>query len=114
MYDKTLSNLFDVAFGLSAPNFSSAHKFESIDGKTYQLALPGYSKQDLSIEVDGRVLSISAKIEQDQETKLRHSFHKRYTLPDDADVDSIEATMENGVLSLTFGSKQEVKKINIL
>ena len=111
MYTTDLINLFDETFfGFGKTN----RKFESIDGQTYELALPGFSKEDLSIEVDGRILSISAEIDEKEETRLRHSFHKRYTLPNSVNVDSIEAKMENGVLQLSFGKSKEATKVTIL
>jgi len=110
MYTTNLFDLFDEAFGLE----SKRTQFTSVDGQTYELALPGFSKKDLKIEVDGRILSISAEIEEKEETKWRHSFHKRFTLPNSLDADSIEAKMENGILNLTFGKSKEVKKITIL
>lgn len=110
MYTKDLFNLFDdVFFGLNR-NF----KFQSFNGKTYEIALPGFSKEDLKIEVDGRILSISAEIDEKDESRWRHSFHKRYELPNDANTDQIEAKMENGILSLTFGEVKEAKKVTIL
>lgn len=107
---RDLFNLFDEAFlGLDRNA-----NFRSINGKIFELALPGFSKEDLSIEIDGRILSISAEVKEDEETRWRHSFHKRYELPNDADSDQIEAKMENGILSLTFGEVKEAKKVTIL
>ena len=112
MYENTLSNLVEKVFFGFEPG--TINQFESFDGKTHELALPGFSKEDLTIEIDGRVLKISAEIKESKETKWRKSFSKRFTLPNEADIDTIKATMENGVLSLTFGKNKEAKKINIL
>ena len=110
MYTKDLFNLFDDAvFGLNR-NF----KFQTFNGKTYEIALPGFSKEDLNIEVDGRILIISADVDEKDETRWRHSFHKRFTLPNGVDVEGIEAKLENGVLQLTFGKEVEAKKVTIL
>jgi HSP20 family protein len=109
MYTKDLFDLFDNAFfGLNGDV-----RFETVNGKTFELALPGFSKKDLSIEVDGRILSVSAEIKEDEETRWRHSFHKSYQLPNDADTDQIDAKMENGILSLTFGEVKEARKVTI-
>jgi len=111
MYTTDLINLFDEAFfGFGKTN----RKFESVDGQTYELALPGFSKEDLNIEVNGRILTISAEIDQKEETRWKQSFHKRYTLPNSVDSDSVEAKMENGVLQLSFGKSKEAKKVTIL
>lgn len=110
MYTTDLINLFDEAFfGFSNTN----RKFESVDGQTYEIALPGFSKKDLNIEVNGRILNISAKIEEKEETRWRYSFNKKYSLPDSVNTDDIKAKMENGVLQISFGKNKDAKKVTI-
>ena len=75
------------------------------------MALPGFSKKDLNINVEGRTLTISAEVE--KETRYFKSFKKSYYLPANADADNISATMVNGLLTVDFGNKSEKKNINI-
>lgn len=81
--------------------------------KTLLMSLPGFSKQDLEIEIEGRTLRISSKIKKEDETYFKKSFTKRFIIPEDVDVDQINASVENGVLTLSFKKSEEVKKIKI-
>lgn len=83
------------------------------DGIIY-LALPGYSKKDIDIDVQGRTLTISAKIEkEDEKNPFRKSFTRKWILADDANTDEIVANMTDGLLSISFGKSFENKKIKI-
>ncbi|KAF4385834.1 hypothetical protein F8388_010390 [Cannabis sativa] len=92
--------------------------------------LPGLTKDQVKVEVvDGRVLQISGERKNDEgdycglpKEQSRHHgdtwhrvercrgrFHRRFRLPENAKVNEVKATMENGVLTVTI-PKQEVKK----
>lgn len=89
--------------------------------------LPGLKKEEVKVEVDdGRVLQISGerKVEEangddgdknDREYKwhrverCRGKFLRRFKLPENAKTDEIQASMENGVLTITI-PKQEAPK----
>ncbi|KAL6135851.1 hypothetical protein ACLB2K_068076 [Fragaria x ananassa] len=88
--------------------------------------LPGMKKEEVKVEVDdGRVLQISGerKVEDgnggsdknDPECKwhrverCRGKFLRRFKLPENSKTDEIQASMENGVLTVTI-PKQEVPK----
>lgn len=106
--DEAMDNLFNIAFG-----FNGKVDYEA-NGNEYMFALPGFSKEDLKIEVDGRILSISAEIDEALENRFRKSFSKRYTLANDVDTDTISAKMEHGILTISFGKTTETKKVTIL
>lgn len=90
------------------PNSSNYEKDNMI-----QIALPGFSKEDINIQVEGRNLIISADIPTNEETSFRHSFVKTYTLGNNVDVDNIDAKMENGVLTLDMSCAVKTKQITI-
>ncbi|XXG67483.1 hypothetical protein AAC387_Pa06g0823 [Persea americana] len=81
--------------------------------------LPGMNKVDVKVEVDeGRVLQISGEQSEEKEEKtdkwhrverIRGKFLRRFQLPENAKVDEMKATMEDGVLTVVV-PKQEVKK----
>jgi HSP20 family protein len=87
--------------------------------------LPGMKPEDVRVDVDRGVLTISG--ERKQETKEEKegyfhsersygSFHRRIALPDDADPDKIEARFENGVLEVTIPTPtptSRAKSINV-
>ncbi|KYQ88847.1 heat shock protein Hsp20 domain-containing protein [Tieghemostelium lacteum] len=75
------------------------------------LELPGFSKEDLDVQVNGRFLSIKGSKQEykDSEWKFhrreRYSggeFHRAVALPEGIDGSSIQAKFQGGVLSLTI------------
>ena len=78
-----------------------------------ELAAPGLSKEDFKIQLDGEgnlVINMEKKTENEnkEEKKGRflrrefsyEKFHQRLMLPDDVDIEKIDAKMENGVLNV--------------
>lgn len=91
-------------------------------------ALPGFRKDDISIEVQGNQVTISGQYEEsknqnDNKNKQqryseirRATFSRTIVLPREVNPDNSKATFENGVLSVTLeptspitGKKIEVK-----
>ncbi|KAE9615024.1 hypothetical protein Lal_00048218 [Lupinus albus] len=83
--------------------------------------LPGLKKEEVKVEIEGRVLQISVE-KSNEEEERNHSRHhrmersssgrrflRRYRVPENAKVDDVKASMENGVLTVTF-PKEEIKK----
>lgn len=82
------------------------------------LAIPGLSKEDIKINLDKNVLSVSAdkKTETADENKKftkreysYSSFSRSFTLPESADQSKIEADYVNGILKLAIAKKEEAK-----
>lgn len=99
IFNEPLSQLNDLTVSnYGTPTITS-------DGDTYEveLALPGFSKKEVSVEIEGRNLVISAEVSEDKETSYRRSFKKVYFLPADVDTDVISTKMEHGVLQILFG-----------
>ena len=117
-FDKAIDSIFnnfsepiwktEVLFGNGNP-FNDTDLTEN----TLSIALPGFSKKDIKIDVDGDLLVISSEVEAAQETKFKKSFKRSFRLIKDIDVDTIKATMENGILSITFDKKNVTKEIKI-
>ncbi|MBO4770684.1 MAG: Hsp20/alpha crystallin family protein [Clostridia bacterium] len=91
---------------------------ENEDGYLLQTDLPGFSKEEIKIEVNGDVLTVSAEHKSQDEQKdsdrfvRRERTYGRYTRSfevTDVDLDRITAKYENGVLSLNLPKKAEVK-----
>ena len=80
--------------------------------ESYELsfALPGFKKEDININIEDDVLIISSKVEKDD---FKQSFENRYQVPEDVDVDKINATMEDGILKIKVGKYKELPKTNI-
>ncbi|WP_214070497.1 Hsp20/alpha crystallin family protein [Mucilaginibacter sp. dw_454] len=82
------------------------------------LAIPGLNKEDIKINLDKNVLSVSADkktetIDENKKfTKREYSFNtfsRSFNLPESADHSKIDADYVNGVLKLTIAKKEEAK-----
>ncbi len=78
-----------------------------------ELAAPGLSKEDFKIQLDGEgnlVINMEKRTDNKEEEKKKgrflrrefsyEKFHQRLMLPDDVDIEKIDAKMENGVLNV--------------
>jgi len=81
--------------------------------------VPGAKKEDVSVELQGNMLQLSGKVEQEKteegETLHRYervfgSFSRTFTLPEDANCDAIKAEFNNGILSLKIDKKLQDDK----
>ncbi len=100
--------------------------FETDSAFKIELASPGLKKEDIKIDLDNDVLTISAEKEEKDVTEKGnftkreynyYNFSRSFTLPESADRDKIEAKSKDGVLTITINKKEEVikkpKKIEI-
>ena len=86
-----------------------------------ELAAPGLHKNDFKIDVDGNLLTISAKKEDNKEEKNEKytrqeynysSFSRSFTLPDGVLQDKIEATYDGGILKLALPKNEKATQKN--
>lgn len=86
--------------------------------------VPGVEEKDLDINVHNNVLTVSGSRQAEERKEGESyalyerqygSFSRSFALPDLADGESIEASLDNGVLTLTIGKKAEAmpRKISI-
>ncbi len=85
--------------------------------------LPNFEQKDVNIQVENNALIISAERHEKEEDKDKKyvvresssSFYRRIALPDRADVDKIDARLDDGVLkvSIPLTPLPEPKKIAI-
>ncbi len=96
------------------------------DDKAYYVHadLPGVSKEDISIDLKDNVLTISGERKHKEEVKEKDyyklesfygRFQRSFTLPENVDINAIDAASENGVLNVTIpkAAPKESKKIEI-
>ena len=98
---------------------------DSENSYVFHAELPGVSKDDLYVTVDGSTVTIAAEMKQhDEQTKDEKivrselyfgSVSRSFQLPVDVDQDTANASFENGVLQLTLPKKQNMpgKRIEI-
>ena len=86
--------------------------------------LPGVKPEDIDITMEQGVLTLQGErtAEQAEEgdglrrvERMRGGFYRRFSLPDTADSDRIEAHGENGVLEITLPKheKEQARKITV-
>lgn len=88
---------------------------ESDKAYTVKAEIPGVSKDDISVAIEGNQVSISAEVKKEKEEKegekVLHSeryygsVYRSFTLPMDVDQSKSEAKYANGVLELTLPKK---------
>ena len=129
----TRSNLFDDFFKEFAPGFfikplhgdplPTAAQIridvkESDSAYTVLAELPGVPKEDISVSIDGSVVTLRAEVKQhDSQTgeggdktlrteRYYGAVSRSFQLPQDIDQAAAKARCENGVLQLTLPKKQ--------
>ena len=93
---------------------------EMEDKYLLELTLAGFSKEDIKIDINDDILSISADIKDEKEEKedtycmrqfKKSSFKKSYQIPKDADMNKIEAEFKDGILKMNIQKLEEkIKK----
>ncbi|KAI3977597.1 hypothetical protein MKX01_000510 [Papaver californicum] len=100
---------------------------ETPEAHIFRADLPGIKKEEVKVEVEeGRVLQISGERNREKEEKndkwhrverSSGKFLRRFRLPENAKVDQVKASMENGVLTVSVPKivekKPQVKSIQI-
>ena len=85
-----------------------------------ELAVPGYKKEDLKVNVKDNVLTISSEKKHESEEEKKgftrrefsySSFTRSFVLPDNVDPDSIKANYHDGLLKLTIAKTKELPEI---
>jgi HSP20 family protein len=82
-----------------------------------EFALPGYSKENITIGIENELLKVSGKypVNPDQGGELKRiefnktDFERNFILPNSINSDEIKGAMENGILTIHLPLKEEVK-----
>jgi HSP20 family protein len=75
------------------------------------LAAPGLEKKDFTISVKGNRLTIGYDASEPQETHYAYAtkYSKSYTLPNNCDVEKIDASYKSGVLVVSLPKTEAAK-----
>jgi HSP20 family protein len=117
-FDRLLGSLFETR-GRQAQRWVPAMDLvEADDHFVLKADLPGLAEDDVAIEVQDNVLTISGSREAEHERKEQGwyrlersygSFSRSLTLPDGVDADKVEANFDRGVLEVTIPKPEERK-----
>ena len=130
MAPRTFTQLMDSFFDEALQNRRSVEGtftpgMDIIESETnYQirLALPGIKKEDLKIDLENRNLTISGerKMEEHKEGTRYHmletvygNFSRTVTLPENVNREHVDATFENGILTVTIEKDEKAVTRNI-
>ena len=93
---------------------------ENKDEYNVSLAVPGMKKDDFKIDVNGNMLTISCEKNETKEEKDKKytrkeysysSFSRSFTLPDEVNMEKIDARYEEGLLRISLPRKEEAKTL---
>ncbi len=105
--------------------FAPAVDIHEADGAYILSAeLPGVRPEDVDLKVDKNVLTLSGTRQYSQQSddkgyrrieRRYGNFTRSFTLPEHVDADGIQASLENGVLTISVpkGTKAQVRKIAV-
>ena len=110
--DSTFDNFFDNFLNLTQNNKSNymtvprANTIKTENGYSIEMAAPGFSRDEFELDIDRNTLTVSVNTEDtaDYEKNVTvreykfQSFTRSWTLPETANIDSIEARYEAGIL----------------
>ncbi|WP_300460364.1 Hsp20/alpha crystallin family protein [Desulfobacula sp.] len=110
------SSLYAPAFTLTS-NSPRTNFLENGDNFEVQAEVPGISKHDLNIKIQGNYLEISGKriVDTPDGYKIHRNerggstFSRSFTLPADVDAEKVEAMMKDGILYLKLPKSETAK-----
>lgn len=111
-------NNLNYAKQTNKESFSPAiNSLEAEDAYVLDVDVPGIAKEDIKLDVKDGELILSGERHMRKETTKEDYFNfetdfgkfsRHFSLPDDADVENIEASCESGVLSVNIPKLEEV------
>ncbi len=92
---------------------------ETPDDYVFRVELPGVGKDNINIQVEGSLLTVSGNRSMESESRIAvyHSiervhgiFRRNFRLPGDVDVDRVEARYIDGVLDLRLPKAEKTRR----
>lgn len=114
LFDKDLENIFNR----NTSCVPSANILESKENFEIDLVVPGFSKEDLKINVENEDLTISSEKQAENVSEEKNytrkefefcSFSRSFHLPKTVDAEKISADFRDGILKVIVPKKEEAK-----
>lgn len=121
-FNKPWDDWFDNGFPMRTMNVPAVNISERKDDYLVSMAAPGLKKEDFKIDLEGNILTISSKQEEEHEEKEEKftrkeysytTFERSFTLPNEVNKEKIDAQYKDGVLNLVLPKKEEAKKATL-
>lgn len=118
VFDESFSTLPSIRWGRRSTWGLALDVTEDDDNFVVKASVPGINPDDLEITLTDNVLTIKGERKEEKEVDEEHyhlrerrfgTFSRSITLPVKVNEDKIEATCENGVLTLNVPKAEEIK-----
>ena len=122
-FDGEIDRVLDEALRTFGQNWMpSCNVWDDENGFYVELALPGWEANQVTLELNNRILTIKGERKEESESTSRYHLHeiergnfvRRFKLPSFVDQDKASATQKNGVLTVAFPKREEAKSRRIL
>jgi HSP20 family protein len=119
-FPSPFNSLFENVFSTEGmvSRVPSVNVYETDHEVVLEFSAPGYKKDDIKIELEKDLLSISGEIKNEQTDEKRSysrrefqmsSFKRSFTIPEIVDTDKINASYEDGLLKVSMPKRDEAK-----
>jgi len=117
--DRVLNEIFNTTISHATDEKKNKFSQPSANVKEFKdrfevyLAVPGMEKKDIAVKVAKNVLTISSEKEIENEGKFKlkeysyGSFSRKFKLPQTLDLDTVDATLINGVLTISISKRED-------
>jgi HSP20 family protein len=119
-FNQPTLSLIDQFFSNSMRDSGSynypANIFDNENAFIIEMSAPGFTKEDIRINLEQQTLTISAELKQQDEVQdekyLRREFNQQnlnrsFVLPKSVDMDKITADYQNGILKITLPRRED-------
>ena len=117
--DKDMKNMEKKLYGHRAKNVMNTDVKETEDGYELEMDLPGFKKEEVTVELENGYITIRAtkNLDKDEESKGKYIRRERYSgscersfyVGEALTQDDIKASFKHGILRLDIPKKEEKK-----
>jgi len=122
VFDQPGQGFLEKSAGFFGGWSPSLDVFEEKDNVIVKAELPGMKKEDIEVTLVGDTLSISGERREEQENKDAENyrseryfgrFQRSVTLPHQVELNKIQASYKDGILTVTLPKSEEAKRKQI-
>ena len=119
LFEQELSIFDDEGSEIATTDWSPSVDIKEEDDKYIFIAdIPGVDPKDIEVTAEKGVLTVKGEREQEKKEEKKNykrverswgNFYRRFSLPDNAETDKIDAKSKNGVLEITIPKSEAAK-----